>query len=483
MSTNTKSLVPQTENDALKIRIGRLENALSEFVGGSNWQPYLNLIRSLPRYSDDIERDFGLEIYDRIRNDDAAGPAMETLVNLCFANDCNIVPAVVANSTSDNDTILEAEEAEKARQFVHAAIAQMEIPFETVLLSIVEDACWEGNKLSEITMMEAEYNGKFVYFVRSLDPKPRQVFRYVVDRNNRLLCILAIIPGIGLVLTEGMVPDPSKYPNTVTPSKFVVLTFPGKNRDPRGASKGRKAYNLWWLKQQAWVGLLTWLTQVAGGFVWGSCPEDAVADPNQPGTVEEQQAAIVAPFLKSGAFVMLKHGGELHVERPQGNGDQWWNSIDGYDRGIFTSILTQAKSNKEAEHASKADSGQGQNLTDAVVRRIQGVVSRTVETQFFFRILQVNFGDEYALKYTPQLMLSAAADEDWAANAQGAGALGVSLTPKQKAQAIETKLNLIPDLQGIMEQEAQNQANADQTAKNTAGNDPGTKNPAKKEVA
>lgn len=429
------------------------ENLRQEFVAGSVQNPYLDIIRSIPRYSDDVERDFGLAIYDQMVNDPDVSAGLETLVNSTLADGVTIIPSIDADITSTDDELAEAEIAKEVCQFVQWAVADMEIPLEDVLIQMLTDGLKNGHKVCEKVVEESVYDGRFAYRLRSLDPKPRDVYRFVVDRNNRLLCLLAIIPGVGLAIPEGVIPDPKGLPNSITPDKFVILTFPGKDRDPRGRSKLRPAYNAWWLKMQTWSQLLQWLVQLAGGFIWAETGENAQADPSLPGTAQDQAAAQIQK-MRNGSAVVMSKGGQIHVERPAGTGDQFWTSIDGFGRQILTAILTQSRSNKEAEHGSKADSSAGTDLVDAVVGRTRGVLARTIRKQLFHWIVELNYGPEIAARYTPLLHLAGVPKEDWAANASSAASLMDKITPLQQAEVAAKRLGLTPDLEGLKERAA-----------------------------
>jgi hypothetical protein len=98
------------------------------------------------------------------------------------------------------------------------------------------------------------------------------------------------------------------------------------------------------------------------------------------------------------------------------------NAFSLVDSQILYAILSQVRSNKEAEHGSRADSETGKNIVD-VLMSLKRTAVESVLYEIAFNIFDVNFGTSWARRYTPIPKLSAGPQEDFSKNASAVAAL------------------------------------------------------------
>lgn len=434
------------EHDAASIQLRNLQNAYRELLSGTRYQPYLDLKRSLPRYSDDVERDFGLDIYQQMMNDAAVNAGVFTLWDFIDDGEPNVVPAVSARLAASDDERRLAKRAQEVCDVVRFAIADCEETFHDSVMQLGQGAMVSGARLAENVFEEKlrTWQGNRVRCLRSLDIKERDTYRYIIDRNGRTLAIQAIIPNVGLALIEGIVGDPAAFPNTVSPEKFCMVRMPGPKRDPRGRSLLRPAYNAWWLKRQTWPQLLKWLSQWASPSLLAFLDKDAVS--SEDGTPPEEIVVQILEKVQSGSVGALRGGMNAMLLQASGEGGQFWSSLDGYDRQIFTAIVGQGRTNKEAEHGSKADSSAGMAIVERRAKRIREIVARAVRAQVFRLIVRINCGEEDAALFTPRYQFSSESATNWSEEATATAALLKEVTdPLQRNELLE-RLGLTPQI-------------------------------------
>lgn len=345
---------------------------LQESVAGSD-RAYLQMQRALPRYVDDAERDFGAEIYDRMARDPMVSAAVETLKLRTLEQGLRIVPA------DDSD-----ESAAVAR-FCESSLEGLQVPFEETLHDLLDGLIY-GHKLAEIVYEEGA-DGRIR--LKSVKPKPRSNYSFVVDEFDNVTGVAALVPGVTNWVPNGVVSDAAK----VLPlSKFLVLKFGGKNGDPRGASLLRPAYNPWWMKQQTWPQLMKFLAQFAGPSLIGYTPEDGpLVGAN--GQSPEQILYQALTRFQSGSVVVVRGGTKIDTVQSQGEGEAFLRAIDLYNREITHAILKQTRATMEAEHGSRADSQTGSELLDSLVHWVRGTVERAVFSQLIRPLVLMNFGE------------------------------------------------------------------------------------------
>ena len=376
-----------------------LAHVMREYVAGSADFPYQQFQRALPRYVDDAERDFGSDLYERMLRDPMVAAAIDTLKMRTLAEGITIAPAA------------ESSQAMRLADFTKRALDDLDVPIEETLYDLL-DALAFGHRLGELVFKVRE---DATLTLASIKPKPRRNYGFVLDAYQNLTGIAAIVPGRTSFVPVGIVPEPHDLPNLLPSSKFFVLTFAASNRDPRGSSILRPAYNPWWLKQQTWPQLLKFLVQFAGPSLIGYTPENAAFSGDL--TPEDVMLAALKGF-QNGSIVVLRGGSKVDTIQSQGEGQAFLNAIELYNREITHAVLKQTRATMESQHGSRADSQTATDILDVVVAWVQGVLSRSFRRQVVRPLVTANFGTKAAGELLPKVMFAGSGKPDFATTAQ-----------------------------------------------------------------
>lgn len=417
-------------------------------------------LASLPAYVDDAERDFGLDLYERMMKDPTISSSINALKAMCLSDEPRFMVPVNEPSKVNPDPEQEADyqRAVEIRDFVESMCNNLQQPLEEILNDMLDFLPF-GHKLAE-KVYESD-GGRMV--LKKLRTKPRKSYGFVV---TKYMDFVGILPAVnGYVSTSSEVDSKNVIPR----EKFFLLSFAPKNGDPRGTSLIRAAYNAWYMKQQTWPQYLKFLSQFGTPSIVGFLPQDAgeieVIDElgnavvDDDGNVVTKQAAemMLEQLLKfaNGTAIVLEHGADFDLIQSQGDGGAYVKAFDIYDRQMTKAIMIAVRATMEAEHGSKADSGTAQDIVAEFAQSIQ----RKVEVGFYRDIIlptvRMNFGDEAAEKYCPYMSLSDVAREDVVAVGNMIANLArADMVHSSQLPGIDAKLNLPErDFQAQMDEE------------------------------
>jgi hypothetical protein len=209
--------------------------------------------------------------------------------------------------------------------------------------------------------------------------------------------------------------------------KFALFTHEPIDNDPRGTSILRAAYNAWYVKQTFWPGLAKGMGQLATPSIVAIEGEEVLGTgEDEDGAISEVTdgtdtlAALIG--LQNGSVATVPHGTVIHEIGGTDVAANFDNAFSLVDSQILYAILSQVRSNKEAEHGSRADSETGKNIVD-VLMSLKRMAIESVLYDIAFGIFEVNFGLSWARRYTPIPKLSAGPQEDFSKNASAVAAL------------------------------------------------------------
>lgn len=430
---------------------------LQEYVSaGSNFAA-ASMARALPRYIDDATADFGDDLYDRMMRDPVCFSSISTLKRQALADGGTFQPPMDAPAdAADEVTKARYAKAQHLAEFVQFAVDCAEEDFFTVLEEML-DALSHGNRVAELTAEYAIWDGQKKLVLRHIKPKPRKATAFVVDAFNNVVGIVGMKPGGGGILALSSF-DPAAMVDMVQPrEKFAVLTHKPKDADPRGTSLLRQAYNPWYVKQQVWPEFLKYLVQFGSPSLWATTSE------NEPSTIKlddggtpvldtdgnavelTAEQALLAKLLdfRNGAAAAFKFGTELHTIGGDGSTSAFVTGIPLLDRQITLAILGATRATMESEHGSRADSQTAQDMVGLAVAYVKNLVSRMVEKDIAYRLLEWNFGPDVAREYCPKFVMSASPQEDFAANVDAISRLFASgYIADDQLAGIDSKLGL-----------------------------------------
>jgi len=421
----------QTENPTRTTPV--VSDPRREYIAASLEYRYFIGDRALPQSIDDAERDFGLDIYDRMMNEPVIGGHVDLLRIKVLENGLTVEPFYICEDLerATPEERQRHEESERVANYVRFVLAGLEDDDFSGLGDVLWDmleAIAKGHRLAEVTT-ELATTGPFAGLERfeSIKAKPRENYAFVVDGMNRFRGVMAVMPGKGITVRQGLIFDLGSIPNALNPDKLFVLTFGARGGNPQGRSWLRAAYAPWYEKQLARVEELKYIGQHAGGKVSGTTAENAsAADPAK--TPEEEMLDDLVQWANGGA-IALKYGATVQAHYPPSGQSPFDAFIDRRDKEIVLAIIKAIRATMEAQHGSRADSGTGENLLDSVVGYI-----RTKLCDSFGRVLRRvvarNLGED-ALEFMPALAMSKVEKPDFATTVSALAQVGYTIHTSQ----------------------------------------------------
>jgi hypothetical protein len=403
---------------------------LAEMVvaGGSRPSPSANPV-ILQREAEEVaQRNPG--VWDKMLTDPAVSSAIDLLIESVMADGVDIVPAVSSSSPLRPDPAqdAQAERAEEIASFVRRALDGL-----SAAGFGVHDLCGEllmglcyGWKAAEIVLAPGvgEDAGKLT--LGAVLPRDGGRLGLVVDAYGRLVGIQGQQPGpAGEQPSYGMevMTSPEQLKGFLPREKFVLFRNAGANGDPRGESILRPAYGPWKIKQSVTPEWFRYLTMFSIPGIIAKAPPSVDFEPEldengelkPDGRMISVAQTIVDKLatLGNSTVVCLPHGTEETLVQSSGTGEAFLTAIDALNRQIHLAILGTPRASLEAEHGSKADSGEAQNVLRLRVSWIRKTLEETLERDIVRLLVVQNWGEE-ALSLAPKVVLSQSGSSSWA---------------------------------------------------------------------
>lgn len=407
------------------------------------------MVKALPAYIDDAERDFGLDIYDRMLKDPALSSSLLAIKVLVLSEGPRFLNRVQAPSMHKPDPGQEKkyQQGEEMRLFIERMCDGLQAPLEDILEEMLDFMPY-GHKVAE-KVYGAE-GGKLV--LKKLRVKPRGAYSFVVNQYVDFLGLVGAGAGRSTLVASDV-----KEEDIIPREKFFVLSYASRGGDPRGTSILRPAYNSWYLKQQTWPQYLKFLSQFGTPSIAGFLPPNSgevelvdsqgnVLTDDEGCAVTKSAAEIMLQQLvnfQNGTAIVLDHDTKLDLIQSDGDGGAYIKAFDLYDRQMVRAVLIAVRATMEAEHGSKADSGTAQDIVSEFAQFIQ----RRVEVAFYRDVIlptiRYNFGDEAAEEMSPFMSLSDVAREDVVAMGNMIANLArADMIHPSQYPGIDAKLNL-----------------------------------------
>lgn len=399
-----------------------------EYVAGSATHAfYKNMVRALPKAVDDVQRDLGDQIYDRMLVEPVVRASIRTIKVSILAHGwrLNAASVDIPEITEDNAVAVDAATQRKAladelNAFCQSVCNELDPSLDDVLNNML-DAIAVGNKVAELVYEWREIDGQQRLALKALKVKPRRTLAFVVDAYMNHIGFLAVLPGQPTSGTSTLSAfDPATMPNLLPRSKFAVLTFDMQDNDPRGTAGLRCVYNPWWIKQQMWPEWMKFAAQFATPSVTATTPP-ATPGAYLPASVDEEtgetltEEQIMASGLlewQNGSVAVFPHGAEITVHHNgQNTGEAFSRIFSLCDDYIKLGILLQLLATGTADHQTNASSRTHQDLLDDVISSIKGSVARMFRRDVLMQLVRYNFGED-AVALTPTLDLGAVEQQD-----------------------------------------------------------------------
>lgn len=412
---------------------------------------------------DDITDHFGPEIYDRMLLDPEISARMELIKIATLGDGLTVSPRVRANDTN-------FDRASEIRDFLAFNFTRRGVNFRQFAYEML-DALPYGNKVAEVTyeVMEAgRWRDKTV--IKSIKVKPRGAVAFVVNqfldtrgflafRNSQvfmrgmpLMPLMGTIGGTGVGSVTGYTPDAFAGPVTNDPNgprilpriKFAVLTFRGKDNDPRGNSILRPCYNSWNFKQKMYPEWMLFLCNAAQPSVIGIAPpEGAIPMPpkaNEP-TIDDttgkqatddagkpkfqtavQRLGAVLAKLRKVYAAAVPNGTTFEVLETKHDGSSYIKSIDACDRAITTAMCLATLGVREGQYMSRNAGSLHAGVIDLFIYFVKQLFLDMVVNDLSTVLLDLNYNED-AHDLMPVHSLGDTERRDWAKEAAAAAQL------------------------------------------------------------
>lgn len=402
-----------------------------EYVAGGHLEWFQNIPHSLPWAIDDVTTDFGDDLYERM----ALYPQIVSCLNVLrtgiLEDGVNLAPAV------DDKEDPKHGKAQDILDVCERMLDDLTPSLDDVLWDMLNAIAY-GNKVAEqIYALDTTYAGSQQLVLRSLAVRPRISTAFVVDAFMNTLGLLGLIPGQAMpVLVGYILTDFDNVPNLLPREKFAVLSFRPKDRDPRGTSVLRPAFDPWNMALQMAPEFLKYLTQWASPSVLGfTAPEAQVGvltDVNgnpvvnpETGLPWRPEDAMLAALLqfRNGTAAVFPDGASVTALEMAGDGSQFLTAFDRFDEQITKAILNQTLATEEGQHQARAAASVHQDVLGTIIRQAKRAVCRMLERDVLRPFIRYNYGDQAARDFTPTVQLGVTEQQDLTGLMQSVAAL------------------------------------------------------------
>jgi hypothetical protein len=359
---------------------------------------------------DDVVRQFGIRVYELMLYDPAVWAAFQLWKAGVLSDGHQLSPAVKEDPgdltaealkrkgpVSRRTAKADVELAQTVTDAGVRAMAGLEEPLDETLEEML-DAYAFGCTLAELTMDWAEGGpDKGLMMPTSLVPKPRWSYGFRVDAYNKLLAIRGWTG-------EGW--------EDIEPSKFAVLSWKPRHRDPRGRSGFRAIYQPWHLKLQQYPEFGEFLEKFADPSLAVTASPDAKPDYQMVNgqvtvvSVLDQLQNALAKY-KGRRYMALPPGTTATLLESRSDGQAWLSAFDRYDKDIFRGILFNSRAIQEAEHGSKNDTDNASDLASLSFTQGRVPLARMVRGRVLRPWVRANWGDDVAARLTPVVSFGA----------------------------------------------------------------------------
>lgn len=404
----------------------------AEYLSSGGWPWLPGMLRSLPRYIDDITRDLGADLYWKmVEGEPVLQSGIRLLVAGALAPGLQILPAyadkVISAKSKEYDT------AAKCAEHIELQFARLGRTYHTLLTEMGYEALATGHSLAEQIfedrLIEVSPGQGPQWALRDIKPKPPESYALVVTPTNEFLGVQYALPGQPVVTPTMVLPLPDGTIPRFLPRRFLFhLAWHTKWDDPRGLSQMQAAYMGWWLKHQLIPDYRQWLAVWANPPILGHVPRDAAPVKQKDNSIKTAEQAFldVLNKLRNGAAVVAQEGNDAQPITQQGTtaeGGPFTAAFGWCDRQMTQAVMYQIRTTIEAQFGSKADSGTAENLLDLLVSGLQLWLTEGPRRDIVRPILAANYGAAVASAYAPILSLATTTPANFPAEAHAAAEL------------------------------------------------------------
>ncbi len=414
-----------------------------EYISGAPDVRLGSYLKALPLYIDDITRDLGDDIYERMQYDSQVFSCLEIYKLATLDVGWSMQPAF---GEKDDVADIHKQRSQKVLKFCDRVVKQMEQPIDRTLYELLAGAAL-GSKLCEVTYEDVDdiFDNKPRVHIKSIKAKNRRCITYVVDAFNNILGVLANIPGAVFPVYRGSIfQDVDELPNMVPREKCIIYTHNPHDNDPQGRSVLRPVYDPWWHKLQAKAEFIRCMALYSVPSVYGTVGEKAQS--SSDGLTPEENLLSALQRLRSGSAAAFPYGTIVQTLNVPASIGIFIQALDWYDRQIAKGILSQTLATEEGEHQARAAAETHRDIMDTILLNPRKLLGTTIRNDLLRVLVRLNFGKTWARYYTPFFTVGSSAPREDATQISSAIASLIGsgfLAPNQYA-FFEEKLGLPP---------------------------------------
>lgn len=401
---------------------------LEYMAGGGPGYPLVGQV-NLSRACDDLSRDMGFEVYEAMLNDPTVASAFHVLATAALNGKFQVIPRHQLQPGQELASLPAAEREKivlsaEIAAFIERQMSRLGRPIKGFLFEMMYGMVY-GVKLAEKVFEEGDGEDAGRVCLKRLRTKRHNAWSYVITPYGDLVAIRGTIVG-------GTIVD---FP----PQKFVIFTWMPQDGDPRGRSLLRPAFNGWSLKVNSWPKLYKYLDRFGTPITVGTTAPDAQEEQDVdkagrpiPGTSVPPTQALGNQLarMEGGSWIALRHGAEVNIFSPTGNGEAFLHAIQIFKKEILEGILMTARGLLEAEHGSKADTQEASHVVARLIVQARETSEGMMEHQVFHHLVELNYGKAIADTCNPFCSLGEVESKDIEAFITAMVAAGWVLDPK-----------------------------------------------------
>jgi hypothetical protein len=434
-------------------------------------------IHTLPTYIDELERDFGTDMYLRLLNDAAVKAAdgvlrdsiLDKPITLSLGIDEKTdkakeakkkakgvaepgmtpglpgAPPPVPEETAQRSS-RKKKLAEKVLEFCEAALDHIDGDVMTLAREMLEGIPL-GYKLAELVYEVADLRldqkaGKQLV-VKKVKTKPHEAVSFVSNHYNDIMGYLPRDLNTGL-LASLQPNDAGEVPGMLPEAKVLRFTWNPRNGDPRGTSNLRAAYVPWRLKiglYPAYEAYLARFAQPATALELDGAPLPPMTD--AAGETTTDPAVVTTLLLTSlrnfaGGGAMVVPVGKVNMLEAAKGGEVYLQAFTLVNTEITKAILHQELATNEAQFGTRAQSEVHQDVMGMQVALGKAVLADMFRYQLLARMVEYNYGPE-ALEVLPRVTFGETEQQDLSTVASAAVSFVTNqmIVPSQYNEVLE----------------------------------------------
>lgn len=369
-------------------RVGRTQEYVT--AGRFTTEVSKNTLEILTQERDEIQRFMGPRVYDFMDLDAEVNKCLTVLKTYTLSDGLSVSPAVPEQDKENY------QNAKWLSDFVTRACNNVQNSSVRDVLEQMLDCMKYGHKVAEKTYDFKDTGPDTgLYLLKYLKVKKQKSIAFAVDKFKNT---------IGFKVAN-LKNTPTGKQRIIPRSKFFVITFRGKDSDPRGTSILQAAYHAWHLKMMMWPEYITWLKMCAVPGLVGITSEEndnknylrnsdgSPARDNEGNLVTvpaTSQLADALASLRNASAIAIPAGSQVTPINQTVSSEPFKTSRDVLNEEIEMSLLLQTLATSDSRHNTRAASQTAMTVLDILVFDIKQIVTEAFRRDVIQHLIEIN---------------------------------------------------------------------------------------------